>query len=190
LVMALVAPLIHTLAHMAEPWRSVYSDSKVLETAVLFAHLGALLLGGGLAVAADRAVLRLRHVGPAPRYSHLEELHAVHRPVIIALVVLFMSGVLMGLADVETFATSPFFWVKMSLVTLLVVNGGVLYSTETALRQMGTTRESVPAQREGVLAIDQRREDALWRRLWGTAIASLLLWTATVLAGVALVNAA
>lgn len=163
-------PLVHTLAQIAEPWKNVYSDSKTLETVVTFAHIGALLLGGGFAVAADRMTLRVPRDDVAARTRQLQEIGAVHRPVLVALVILFLSGVAMAAADVESFLTAPAFWIKISLVTLLLANGGVLYTTEAALQQ--------------------GRGDAasLWRRLRTASVASLVLWTATTLAGVALMT--
>ena len=47
---------------------------------------------------------------------------------------MLLSGLGMATADVETFAKSPAFVVKLSLVTLLVVNGIVLTRTERAIR--------------------------------------------------------
>jgi hypothetical protein len=169
--MILAAPaIVHTLARLAEPWKNVYSDSKTLETAVTFAHLGALLLGGGFAVAADRMTLRVPRDDVAARTRQLQDISAVHRPVLIALVILFLSGVAMAASDVESFLPSPVFWIKISLVVLLLANGGVLYTTEGAL-QTGRGDAAV-----------------LWGRLRMASVASLVLWTATTLAGVALMT--
>src|SRR3982750_3449599 len=44
-----------TLARLAEPWNSLYSDSKAVSSAVLFLHLVPLLFAGGAAITADRA---------------------------------------------------------------------------------------------------------------------------------------
>jgi len=41
-----------------------------------------------------------------------------------------VTGVLLAAADVETFLPSVIFWVKLGLVALLVINGGVLTLTE------------------------------------------------------------
>ena len=104
-----VPGFVHTLAQLVDPWRSLFNDSKPIGIVVLFAHLGALLIGGGFAVAADRTTLRVLHQDRDTRLHHLAELHAIHRPILFALVVLFVSGLLMAAADVETFAVSiPF----------------------------------------------------------------------------------
>jgi len=176
--MTIVPALVHAFA----PWQSLYSNSKPVETAVTSTHLVAMLFGGGLAVSADRATLRAAAQDPGARRRLLEELGAVHRPVLIALGVLFVSGVALATADVDTFAKSPAFAAKLVLVALLLTNGFFLARTETALRA---------APDPSAAGTDARpREDRLWRRLRTTARLSLLLWGVTVVAGAVLVNAA
>ena len=166
--------LVPLLAHLFAPWQSLFGDSKVVATGVTGVHLVALLFGGGLAIAADRATLRAG-VAPEDRRRMLAELHAEHRPVLAALTFLFASGTALAAADVKTFATSPLFALKLVLVTLLLGNGLVLARTEQALRRGA-----------GETGPDPR----LWRRLRATAWVSLTLWTITALTGTALVNAA
>ena len=170
--------LVPALAHAFAPWQSLYSNSKTAETVVTATHLVAMLFGGGFAVAADRATLRAAAQDADGRRRLLQELGTVHRPVLIALGFLFVSGVALAAADVDTFAKSPAFALKLVLVALLLGNGLVLTRTETALR-------GAPAP-----GADRPREDRLWRRLRTTARLSLLLWTVTVVAGTVLVNAA
>ncbi|MBK5186825.1 MAG: hypothetical protein JJD97_01195 [Gemmatimonadaceae bacterium] len=110
------------LEHLTAPWQSLFSNSKVISTSVTVAHLFALFIGGGFAIAADRSTLRALRADVAERARQLRELNDVHRPVLIAIAVLFSSGVLLALSDVKTFATAPTFWIKMGLVLLLVVN--------------------------------------------------------------------
>lgn len=166
--------LIQALAQAAAPWQSLYSDNTLVATMVAFVHVGALLVGGGFALAADRMTLRAYGAAPERRAAHLEELHATHRPVLIALALVAASGVLLFMADVETFATSPAFWIKMGLVALLLLNGLLLSRTEGALR--GAPAEATHAS-------------SLWERLRATAWSSAALWLAIVLAGTFLVNA-
>lgn len=159
------------------PWQTLYANSKTLETSVTFVHLAALLFGGGFAVAADRRTLRTR-VGEGEREAVLAELRATHGPVLVALGLLFVSGLALAAADVETFLASPIFVVKLAIVALLLANGGLLVGTERRLRR--------PAADGG----PRPRSDRLWRRLRATSWASLALWTAVVLVGTMLVNAA
>ncbi|MDB4877954.1 MAG: hypothetical protein JWM41_4400 [Gemmatimonadetes bacterium] len=165
---------IHTLARPFEPWNSLYSHSKVISAAVITLHLGSMFIGGGLAVAADRATLRVGAEHADERARQLTEVADVHRPVLIGIALLFVSGIAMALADLENFLASPVFWVKISLVTLLLINGALLQRTESALRADADRGSSVPAQ---------------WRRLRTFTLASITLWIATFIAGSILTNA-
>ena len=169
--------VLQQLVAALQPWQSAYSNSKVIPAAVTSVHLMALLFGGGFAVAADRATLRVGRRGATDHATQLAELRAVHKPVLVALVVLFASGVLLAAADLKTFVSSPVFWVKLGLVALLLLNGLVLERTESRLRNL-SAREVVPAT----------RVQSLWRRLRRSAVCSLALWTATLVAGTLLVN--
>jgi hypothetical protein len=62
-------------------------------------------------------------------------------------------------------------------VALLLLNGFVLERTESRLRSL-SAREVVPTA----------RVQSLWRRLRRSAVLSLALWTATLVAGTLLVN--
>jgi hypothetical protein len=168
--------LLKTIEEVFAPWQDLYSDSTALSTTVTALHLIGMLIGGGLAIAADRATLRISEEQPGERERHLGELNAIHRPVLIALTLLFVTGVAMVTSDISTFLSSPVLWVKLGLVALLVFNGVVLERTETALRRTdGLATDSPPA---------------LWGRLRFSAICSIALWIATLVAGTVLVSAA
>lgn len=162
-------PSITDLAAPFAGWSALYADSTLVSTTVTTIHILALLGAGGLALAADRLTLRAT-VPDASRIA--EELRAVHRPVLVALTVLFISGLALATADLETFLASPVFWVKLGLVTLLLANGAGLARTESRVRA------SLPVT------------DALWRRLRMHAWVSLTLWALVTVAGTVLVNAA
>lgn len=153
---------MHPLLRLTESWASLYNDAPLLQTMVLFAHLAGLLGGGGFALAADRATLRIASATPADRLRHLSELRAVHRPVLVGLVLTFFSGLLMLGADLEIYLDSRVFWVKMVLIGLLVANG-------YALRHAGAL-------------LHRGREDG-WGRLRTASAASSAPWLAVVLAG-------
>ena len=168
---------LKSIEHFFSPWEAAYSDSNALSTTVTALHLIGMLIGGGLAIAADRATLRISAEEPGERERHLGELNAIHRPVLIALSLLFVTGVAMVTSDLKTFLTSPVLWVKLGLVALLVFNGVVLERTESALRRSdGDAADSQPP--------------ALWGRLRFAAICSISLWIATLVAGTVLVSAA
>jgi hypothetical protein len=173
----MAAHIASALIQFFAPWQALYSDSKVVAGLVTAAHLLALLFGGGLAVAADRATLRALKEPTEERIRVLQNIRLTHRPVLIALVVLFLSGFALTAADIETFIGSPVFWIKLGLVGLLLLNGFFLERTETRLR--------VAAK----LEVDTPQMTPLWKRLQFTAAMSIALWCATLVAGTVLVNA-
>lgn len=158
-------PSLQSLIELAAPWASLYNDSSSLSAAVTFFHLGGVLLGGGCAIAADRATLLARSADGASRSLQLDELRSVHRVVLLGLAVSAISGFLMLAADLETFAGSPLFWGKMALIGILMANGWMLTRAETGLR-----KGAIPVGRG-------------WRRLERAAIASLALWFGALLLG-------
>ena len=169
----MIASLVATLTQLFAPWNELYANSKVIESLVTSLHLVAMMIGGGIAIAADRDTLRATRTSTGIGPDTLERLRGTHRPVLIALTVLLLTGLALATADVETFSKSPAFLIKLSIVALLVINGAVLVTTE---RQLGTGAplEAVPRLR---------------RRLRLTARLSLALWVGTVIAGAVLVNA-
>jgi hypothetical protein len=158
---------VQAIANFAQPWATLFNDSRIVSSGVMFSHLSGLVLGGGGAVAADRASLRAVRASPTQQSSHLRELGLVHRVVLWGLAITFASGLLLAAADVKTYATLPAFWVKMGLIALLLANGYAMQRAERALAS-GT-----PA----------------WRHLHRTAILSLVLWFAVLLASTFLTSA-
>jgi len=158
---------VQALSDFAQPWATLFNNSRALSSGVLFSHLGGLLLGGGGAVAADRASLRAVRASTTQQASHLRELALVHRVVLWGLSLTFASGLLLAGADVETYARLPAFWLKMGLIALLLGNGVWMQRTE---RSLAAGR---PA----------------WRRLHQAAVLSLVLWFAVLLASTFLTSA-
>jgi hypothetical protein len=161
------AELTDGLVKLADPWSKLYAHSKSVSAAVLFFHLAPLVFAAGTAFVADRATLRAAKTGGTDRSRHLQELAATHRIVVFGLTLSVISGLLMFLSDVENFLGSIFFWIKLALVALLLLNGLLILRTESGLA---------------------RRSDnsALWARLRTLAVLSMFLWLATTLAGVVL----
>jgi hypothetical protein len=160
------------LADLAAPWAKLYSHSSVLATLVQFLHVAAIVVAGGLAIAVDRATLRLRHGEPGARARHLTELGSVHRVVLGGLALSFLTGLALLAADLDTFLVSWIFWSKLGLIALLLANGARMTRAERALRTGGAGA------------------DVQWRRLRTMSITSLALWLVITLAGVALTNLA
>ncbi len=170
------ATIIQAVATAVKPWSALYSDSTAVSSAVTFFHLGGLLFAGGLAIASDRATFRAFRGTDADRTRLLTDLGNAHSWVLAGLSVIVASGLLLALSDVKTFATSPTYWIKMSLVVLLLINGVFLQRTERRLRAQSLLNQSNGPRRK------------LWSRLRFAAAASMTLWTAIVLAGVILVE--
>ncbi len=156
------------LTRMVEGWASTYSHSKAVSNGVIFLHLAALLLGGGAAVAADRATVRAGSAGEAHRDHHLAELAALHPIVLSGLALAFGTGLLLFLADLDTYWTMGWFWLKLGLIAVLLGNGYAMLRAERAVRA-------------GV--------ETAWPRLKATAIASAVLWFTIVLVSTIMTSA-
>jgi uncharacterized membrane protein len=155
------------LNHLIESWVSLYANHAALRTGVEFIHIGGLVAGGGCAITADLATITAVRDGSAARTTQLHVLERTHRIVVLGLVGLAISGLLLFGADVQTFLYSRIFWLKMGLMVMLLLNGLLLLRGE---RQV------------------QRGDPRAWARLHSTAVASLVLWFLTTLAGAALPN--
>jgi hypothetical protein len=164
--------IVKTLADAAEPWAKLYKDSKPVQIGVMFTHLSALVVGGGLAVTKDREVIRAVHDGTAGPALVTTERAVIHRTVIGALVVLALSGLALLAADLETYLVSPVYWSKMTLVALLLINGAWMVRVESRL------------------VADPRPGQPAWGTLCSVSRASAALWLSIVLLGVWLENAA
>ena len=155
------------LSHLLEAWTSLYSNHPALRTGIEFMHIGGLVAGGGAAITADLATITAAREVSGARTTQLLLLKRTHGIVVFGLAALSVSGVLLFAADVETFLYSRIFWLKMGLMVLLLLNGVLLLVGE---------RQVI------------RGEVRAWARLHYTAIASLVLWLLTTLAGTALPN--
>jgi uncharacterized membrane protein len=165
----LIAPP-EALVKLFQPWNKFYSDSKLTETIVMFLHTGAVVFGGGIAIAADRSTLRAKNWGDSERRHHVAELSNLHRVVVGSLTVTIISGLLMLASDFETFWGSWIYWAKMALVVMLLINGARMLTVEKGL------------------AADSSGASPYWGRLRSNAVMSITLWLATTLAGFALLN--
>lgn len=154
------------LSRAVEWWTALYSNHATLRTMVAFAHVGGLVGGGGCAIAADRATLRLTSQEPALWDAQFAAIRRAHRVVVLGLVFIFLSGLLLAAADLPTYLESGVFWTKMALVAALLVNGAVL------------------VRAEGQAAVGPGG----LRRLHLASAISLTLWFLTTLLGTALPN--
>jgi hypothetical protein len=153
---------------LVETWASIYANSAAIRSGVAFGHIGALLAGGGCAIAADLWTLKASRRDHAAVQTELERLHGVHRIVVVNLAVVVVSGVLLMAADLDAYLTSTAFWIKMALVVALVINGAAIVRTS-----------------HRITASDMRAV----QRMRIVSMASLALWFATTLLGAVLPNA-
>jgi len=137
-------------------WATFYGDHQMLSLAVRYAHVAALMVGGGTALAIDRLVIGAARKTEERKRAALTAMQGSHKVVVPALVIITLSGVLMAAADWSTFVSSRLFWMKMVTFVLLVINGAILVAAE---------RRCV---RTGDLVI--------WHRVVTASFASLLLW--------------
>jgi hypothetical protein len=154
------------VAFLVGRWAHLYNNTKGVSIAVTYGHFAGMLVGGGFAVVADRDAFRLSPAtvaAPGTRASFA----TIHRWVLGGLAVVFLSGILMMLADLDTYVASPVFWIKMSLFALLIANGYGRMRAEEALAGGSA---------------------AGWRWLRRTSAASLALWLAVLLTSTILNN--
>jgi hypothetical protein len=163
-------PVLDSLVIMLEPWSTMYGDSTALSVGLTYAHLGAMMVGGGLAIAADRTVLKAGMVTEVEaRRTLAASVGDVHRPVVLALLVSLVSGALQLAADLEALAGNRIMWVKIGLLAALAVNGLLMLRDERGLR-------AAPEATKWLSALRVR------------AMVSVVLWLAIVLAGVGLMQ--
>lgn len=153
---------------LIDAWASIYANAPAIRSAVSFAHLGALLSGGGCAIAADAWMLAAARRGPDDARAEAERLHGVHRVVVTSLAIVVMSGLLLMAADFDAYVESTAFWIKMGVVAALAVNGALL------MRASGRVTSG------DLLAVP------LLHRI---SMLSLALWFASTLMGAVLPNA-
>lgn len=155
------------ISSFLENWNSFYSNHAVIRSFIGFLHIGGLVLGGGCAIAADRAILLASKRNTAEKSSQVEALRGTHRIVLISLGIVTASGLLLFAADSDNFLHSVLFWIKMGLIAALMVNGFLLVRAER-----------------------RAETDILgaWRSLTITSTISVALWMLTTLAGAALPN--
>lgn len=158
------------LIQFVQPWSEFYADSRLVPVLVIYGHIAALVLSGGLAITMDRATLRTAgRANAEARTRHLDELARAHRVVVSGLGVSLFTGILLFAADLEVYFGSWIYWTKMALIALLLVNGYRMTRIERRLRS-DTSADAWPALRT-------------------TAVLSLILWFLIPFVGVALAMA-
>ena len=161
--------LVRDLVLFTAPWKSLFSRSTPLEMAVVGTHVLSMVVAGGLAIAHDRGTLRADRWTEAIREHHFAELHAVHRTVVVALAICMLSGLALFAADVKTYVVSVPFWIKMSLIAMLLANALIMTASEGTLRMASAGGAAVASA-----------------RIRASSIVSVLLWASIVLVSIVL----
>ena len=151
------------LAGAIQSWADFKADHRVVTRGLGALHLSGILLGGGTAIVIDRLVRRAAGATETARAFILDEMARAHRVVVPALVLVFATGALWTLSELEEFLSSPAYWLKMGLIVLLLVNGMVMMRAEREARAGNTP--------------------TAWARLQTTGTLSLVLWFAILVAG-------
>jgi hypothetical protein len=157
------------LARSLEWWNEYYGAHQLVSVGIRYLHLAGLMLGGGTALAVDRQVLGATRGTSADRQAAHAMLQRAHRVVVPSLALVVTTGVLMTASDTSTFFASRLYWVKMSLVLVLVLNGALLVAFEGAV---------------------SRGHASAWARLGAASALSLVLWLLILFAGTWLTVAA
>lgn len=157
---------VDVFSRLVQPWASLYSDHTWIQNSLVFLHLAGIFLGGGFAIATDRdTFIAVRSARLSGQIRHLGRMRTIHKPVMFGLALALGSGFLLFAADLEHYAGSGVFWIKMALLAALLTNGFVLKRTEESLNS------------------GQPDSPKLWDRLWKISVSSLVLWLAVILAG-------
>ena len=162
--------ILDGIVRLTAPWHHLFDHSRPVEMATVGTHVLSMLVAGGLAIAHDRGTLRASGFSDLIRGHHLDELRAVHRPVVIALGICMASGLALFGSDVATYAVSPTFWIKLGLIALLLANALVMQSGERTLS----------------FAAAGGAATAAWTRIRASSIVSVALWASIVLISIVL----
>jgi cytochrome b subunit of formate dehydrogenase len=173
--------MLETLTTLLLPWSELYAESAWIPTTVLAVHVLALFAGGGIAIAADRRVLRATPGTREAYQAAAEDLRTTHAIVIGSIVIMIVSGVALATSDIGTFAVSTVFWAKMAAFTVLIANGAYMRRTESRVLNSATDARVV------IDKTTQWPSDHLpWAVLKRSATVSLIAWFTVVLLGVVL----
>lgn len=176
------AALVDRIALLVQPWADLYAESANLSTGILATHLLGLFVGGGMAISADRTILRAKPGTSDGVRAVVADLSTTHSVVIGALVVTVSTGLSMLASDVATFAVSRVFWIKMAVFATLLLNGLRLQRVEKQVLLSVGSSMVTPDEAPPPFPTKE------WRGIRTSAGTSFVLWMSLVVLGVVLSN--
>ena len=174
--------LIDSVSAFVQPWADLYSDNTTLSTGVIAGHILAMFVGGGMAISADRTILRSKPGTADAVRAVVADLSTTHSIVIGSLSVTVLTGLALLASDVGNFAVSRVFWVKMASFAILLINGLRMQRVEKGVMtglgalSIHTTEMQLPFPTKA------------WGGIRKAAGVSLVMWLIIVLLGVILTN--
>ena len=174
--------MLDSLTTLLQPWADLYSNNTVLSTAVLVIHVLSMFIAGGMAIGADRAILRAVPGSGESARAVVADMAMTHTIVLGALTVTAVSGVALFTSDIATFAVSKVYWAKMLTVCALLANGLRLRRSEGAVMR---PLVNVPLYTTEMPVAFLLKE---WGKVRSAAAVSMALWCLVVVLGVVLMN--
>jgi len=174
--------LIDSVSALVQPWADLYSNNTTLSTGVIAVHILAMFVGGGMAISADRAILRAKPGTADAVRAVVADLSTTHSIVIASLSVTVLTGLALLASDVGNFAVSRVFWLKMGSFAILLTNG---------LRmQRGEKNVMTGLDAASIHTIEMQVPfpTKAWGGIRTAAGISLVMWLTIVLLGVVLTN--
>ena len=174
--------MLESLTALVQPWADLYANSPVISTGVLVMHVLSMFIAGGMAIGADRAILRAVPGSGESARAVVADLAMTHTVVLAALSVTVASGIALFTSDVATFAVSKVYWAKMLTVGALLINGSRLRRSEAAVLK---PLANVPLYTTEMPVAFPLKD---WRNVRIAAATSISLWCLVVVLGVILMN--
>jgi hypothetical protein len=161
-------------------WAQLYRTNDIVQILAAFGHILSIAYAARFALAGDRAALRLTRAtyavaspiaSAAPRTrsraADLNTLTSAHRHVLTGLACALVTGLAQLAAQLDYLPQSPIFWVKMTLLVVLLANGRVI-------------------QLAGRRAVHAASSSGIPDELRPAALRSIALWCTLILLGLLL----
>ncbi|MEO5511736.1 MAG: hypothetical protein ABIV28_07740 [Longimicrobiales bacterium] len=106
-------------------WSEVYRSNDIVQLLAALGHIASIAYAARYALAGDRAALRITSHSKRPA-DDLRTLTSAHSYVLTGLAFALVTGIAQLAAQLDYLQRSPVFWIKMSTLTALLVNGRLI----------------------------------------------------------------